>query len=86
MCGIPIGSLSDSSEIRYWKDGWVDEVAYKLRNRNITIENDKEHREIRTCDKYEMEWAIDYVNIFKNKIKPFIGAFICISYIVLSYG
>ena len=66
--GLPRSSSKESADIRHWHDGWVDEIADKLRKLNILISNDKENREINTRNKHAMEWAIDHVNAIKTKL------------------
>ena len=45
---LPRGTSNESEEIRYWNDGWVNEIADQLRTRNTSIGNDKANREIKT--------------------------------------
>ena len=57
--GLPTKAQSKHAALRFWSDGWVEEVNDKLRSRNIQTMNEEKQFEVKTKNEHVMEWAIE---------------------------
>ena len=53
-------SEKKSAKIRYWKEGWIDEIVEKICNREIEI-SDNTKKIVKTSNKFLVEYAIEHV-------------------------
>ena len=67
--GLPRRARRQQGTIKYWKAGWIEEIDEKLRERKIEIVDEEEKDLVTTTNKFLMEYAIEYVNEKKDKMK-----------------
>ena len=67
--GLPRRARRKQGTIKYWKAGWIEEIDEKLRERKIEIADEEEKDLVTTTNKFLMEYALEYMNEKKDKMK-----------------
>ena len=67
--GLPGGVKGRIYKLRYWNDGWLDEIQNKLSKRNFNVKEQTDNDLIKTENNFLMKYAIEYAHENKHAIK-----------------